>query len=160
VKHISNDELKKNSKSNVYFLASKERYNDFLKLNTSDDSIVYAVYSAGLSIECLLRAFIAKKSDVFDSRHDLKKLFIESKISQILSPKDRDKMTLAIQVAADSWNNAIRYESIKSLKRKLGHKIANKRIKRIEKSLRYNFSDFFDQTKKVHEIGEKYGYHR
>lgn len=145
MKHTSND----------YYSASKERYNDFLKLSTSENSIVYAVYSAGLSIECLLRAFITKNSSSFDSRHDLSKLFVESKISQILSPKDRDKMTLAIQVAVKYWTNATRYESIKSVKRKLGHEMTNGKKKNFEKFLKSYFSDFFDQTKKVHEIGEK-----
>jgi hypothetical protein len=39
-----------------------------------------SMYIAGLSVECLLRAFRSRSTPVFDSRHDLKILFRESGI--------------------------------------------------------------------------------
>lgn len=42
-----------------------------------------SMYVAGLSVECLLRAFRFRKDPVFDSRHDLRILFRESGILRL-----------------------------------------------------------------------------
>jgi hypothetical protein len=42
-----------------------------------------SMYVAGLAVECLLRAFRAKKDPVFDSRHDLQLLFRQSGILRL-----------------------------------------------------------------------------
>ncbi len=145
MKHTSRD----------YYFASKERLNDFHKLRPDEKSVIFAVYCGGLAIECMLRAFITKHTDQFDGRHNLMSLFFESRITEKLSIKEKERVNILLQEASQYWRNSLRYDSISSLKRTLGHEIAYSKHKNPEKFLKKYFSNFFTITEKFIEIGDK-----
>jgi hypothetical protein len=71
-----------------YFRASVERMSQAQHLYREGDGYyALAMYSAGLAVECLLRAYISKRKREFESRHDLLLLFKESGILDIDSEK-------------------------------------------------------------------------
>jgi hypothetical protein len=67
-----------------YFRASLERMSQAQHLYREGDGYyALAMYTAGLAVECLLRAFIVKRNRAFESRHDLLLLFKESGILNV-----------------------------------------------------------------------------
>lgn len=65
-----------------YYRAARERSVEASVLHDRQH-FGLSMYVAGLSVECLLRAFLSRKSPAFDSRHDLKILFRESGILRL-----------------------------------------------------------------------------
>lgn len=64
-----------------YFRAGVERMSQAQHLYRQGEGYyALAIYAAGLAVECLLRAYMVKRSRVFESRHDLLLLFKESGI--------------------------------------------------------------------------------
>src|ERR1700722_10324151 len=62
-----------------YFRASMERMSQAHHLyQEGKGCYALAMYTAGLAVECLLRAFLVKRKREFESRHDLVLLFKES----------------------------------------------------------------------------------
>src|SRR5947199_1450061 len=57
-----------------------------------------AMYSAGLAVECMLRAYMVKRKSEFESRHDLLLLFKECGILEIDPDKLKAKGLNAEQV--------------------------------------------------------------
>jgi hypothetical protein len=72
-----------------YFRASVERMSQSQHLYREGEGYyALAMYTAGLAVECLLRAYMIKRKREFESRHDLLLLFKESGILSM----DADKM--------------------------------------------------------------------
>lgn len=72
-----------------YFRASVERMSQAQHLyRQGEGHYALAMYTAGLAVECLLRAYMVKRSREFESRHDLLLLFKESGILNV----DGDKL--------------------------------------------------------------------
>ncbi|MCA9113135.1 MAG: HEPN domain-containing protein [Planctomycetaceae bacterium] len=66
-----------------YYRTALERMDDAqLLFEDSRGSYSLAMYSAGLAVECICRAFIWKVNGEFDGRHDLPKLMKQSRILQ------------------------------------------------------------------------------
>lgn len=64
-----------------YFRASVERMSQAQYLYREGEGYyALAMYTAGLAVECLLRAYMVKRKREFESRHDLLLLFKESGI--------------------------------------------------------------------------------
>ena len=114
---------------NDYLSAAKSRFYDCNHLKENDNCIIFAIYSAGVSIECVLRAHITKYTKEFDSKHDLKKLFLKSLIIQKLSNTKKEKAISFIKIANELWSNDLRYYSEKRMKRILAHKFVSKNTK-------------------------------
>lgn len=67
-----------------YFRASVERMSQTHHLyRQGEGSYALAMYSAGLAVECLLRAYMVRRRREFESRHDLLLLFKESGILDV-----------------------------------------------------------------------------
>jgi HEPN domain-containing protein len=120
--------------SRDYYRASHERirqawtlYNRF----DGDDANLHplALYTAGVAVECMLRAFITRRSREFDSRHDLRDLFIESGILDIKPDSKayarmgelelqrlKQQLGSAVGYLSRVWNNAYRYASESQLR--------------------------------------------
>jgi len=64
--------------SNHYFEASLERMSQAHDLYETRGNYALTMYVAGVAVECMLRAYILKKSKEFESRHDVVALFKES----------------------------------------------------------------------------------
>ena len=84
----------------------------------------WIVYTAGLAVECMFRAYILKATSQFDGRHDLDKLFIASRLDAHLRKhlsklghnaestvivKRLDRLKTAVVAAAMMWRNSYRY---------------------------------------------------
>ena len=131
--------------SQHYFRAALERLRDADFLYTRERGReqppildVLGMYAAGVAIECLFRAFILRRAEKhaqpkhFDSRHDLGRLYRESRMWQIASNRPRPGgLTaldmLAIQRELDAevnsatrlWMNTYRFFSHKQLETSL-----------------------------------------
>ncbi|MDR3710425.1 MAG: HEPN domain-containing protein [Capsulimonadaceae bacterium] len=73
---------------------------------------VLAHYLAGLAIECHLRAYLRRKTSVFDSRHDLQLLAKESGFLEIVAT---DRIFHFIVTANTRWRSNHRYYSERQL---------------------------------------------
>lgn len=72
-----------------YYRASHERMSQAHHLYREGDGFyALAMYTAGVAVECLLRAYLLKRNRQFESRHDLLLLFKESGVLHV----DRDKL--------------------------------------------------------------------
>lgn len=74
---------------NDYLSAAQSRFYDWCHLRSDDNCVIFAIYCAGVSIECVLRAYIMKYTKEFDAKHDLEKLFLKSLISQNLTENEK-----------------------------------------------------------------------
>jgi hypothetical protein len=67
-----------------YFRASVERMSQAQRLYREGEGYyALAMYTAGLAVECLLRAYMVKRKREFESRHDMLLLFKESGILDV-----------------------------------------------------------------------------
>ena len=83
-----------------------------------------AIYFAGVSIECLLRAYITREDPVFDQRHDLSALCKKAQLQKMIHPSDRRKADAWLGDVWTRWKNDYRFASddrIRSEYRKLRH---------------------------------------
>ena len=72
---------------------------------------VLSHYLAGLSVECILRAYRSRLDTTFSGRHDLRKLYREARFSEILpsSPLVAEKYMAALDHVSTFWSNTYRY---------------------------------------------------
>jgi hypothetical protein len=138
-----------------YFSASINRFEDFKHLRTNQKSIIFTLYCAGVSTECMFRAYILNETKEFDSKHDLYKLFIKSKMMLRMSESEREQLSLSVKRISDFWFNNLRYTSDKRAKRKIAHKLVQRtNFKDINKYLEKQNIDIFEATEKIIEIGK------
>lgn len=75
-----------------YFRAGVERMSQAQHLyRQGAGHYALAMYTAGLAVECLLRAYMVKRKPDFESRHDLLLLFKESGILNVDADKLKNK---------------------------------------------------------------------
>ena len=70
-----------------------------------------AIYLAGISVECLLRAFITRKTCEFDARHDLQELFKQAALEDLIPHKRRREAGAWLGTVWARWKNNYRYVS-------------------------------------------------
>lgn len=83
-----------------------------------------AIYFAGVSIECLLRAFITRRDPQFDQRHDLRELCKKAQLQALIRPADRRQADAWLGNVWMRWKNNYRFASDDRMRaqfRKLGH---------------------------------------
>jgi HEPN domain-containing protein len=83
-----------------------------------------AIYFAGISIECLLRAFITRRDPQFDQRHDLRELYKKAPLQELIHPTDRRKADAWLGDVWMRWKNNYRFASDDRMRtefRKLRH---------------------------------------
>ena len=83
-----------------------------------------AIYFAGVSIECLLRAFITHGDPQFDQRHDLRELCKKAQLQDLIRPANRRQADAWLGDVWMRWKNNYRFASDDRLRtqfRKLGH---------------------------------------
>lgn len=66
-----------------YFRVSRERLGQAIALYRLGNAYALSMYSAGVGVECLLRAFKLLRDPTFDEKHDLRRLFRASGILNI-----------------------------------------------------------------------------
>ena len=136
-----------------YFLASISRQKDLKHLLKNNDSIIFATYCAGVSIECMFRAYIAKYTNEFDSKHNLERLYHKSLVGQQLNVSEKQKMTILVKQANKIWNNNLRYTSEKRMKRIIAHENVKKKITDVNKYISNYQSEIFKSTDKIIKTG-------
>ena len=116
-----------------FFHAATERIKQATILYRRNDGDCYAIamYTAGVAVECLLRAFKSLRTDQYDERHDLRQLFSHSHILQFNEEylERRGLSERVVESAQDMrawldeiyglWANDYRYASEKRLKSEL-----------------------------------------
>ena len=83
-----------------------------------------AIYFAGVAIECLLRAFITRRTSQFDERHDLLQLYNKSQLEAFIEPEHQRRAEAWLGEVWSRWKNNYRYASdgrLRSEFRRLGH---------------------------------------
>lgn len=83
-----------------------------------------AIYFAGVSIECLLRAFITRKDPQFDQRHDLRELCKKAQLQALIRPGDRRQADAWLGDVWMRWKNNYRFASDDRMRtqfKRLGH---------------------------------------
>ncbi|MGM0574102.1 MAG: hypothetical protein ACQEXJ_00010 [Myxococcota bacterium] len=73
-----------------------------------EDAPVLSLYLSGLTVECMLRAWLDPNRP-FDGRHHLPSLLEESKILHELGEDARQRVTVAVKDLTLLWTNSIRY---------------------------------------------------
>ena len=68
-----------------------------------------AIYLAGVSTECLLRAFITRRTIAFDARHDLQELFKQAGLQDLIPFKHRRNAGALLGTIWARWKNSYRY---------------------------------------------------
>ena len=96
--------------SEHYFKASQDRIKEARKLHNSGN-YVGSIYLSGVSVECMLRAYVQGNMDDFYSRHDLIRLLRTSGISEIISINQRRNIGAALGNIWSRWKNNYRYAS-------------------------------------------------
>jgi hypothetical protein len=139
-----------------YYSASLTRQADLLHLRTNPQSIIFSVYCAGVSIECMFRAYITKYTKEFDSKHDLEKLYEKSQIANLLDEKEKENITAAVKNANRVWSNDLRNVSEVRMKRKISHEFVKKGFKGkdIIKLISIYHSDIFSATDLIIKTGQ------
>jgi hypothetical protein len=140
-----------------YYSASINRQADLLHLAKNPDSVIFSVYCAGVSIECMFRAYITKYTKEFDSKHDLEKLYEKSQLSNLLDEKEKENLTIAVKSANRLWSNDLRYVSEVRMKRKISHYLIKKGLKGkdIIKLIGIFHSDIFSATDLIIKTGQE-----
>ncbi len=136
-----------------YYTASLTRMADLKHLRTNQNSIIFSTYCAGVSIECMFRAYITKYTKEFDAKHNLEKLFEKSLLGSNLSENEKEKLTIAVKKANKIWNNDLRYVSEKRMKRKIAHENVKANFKDVNKYLEKYKSDIFKSTELIIKTG-------
>jgi len=91
-------------------------------LYSQNESYALAMYSAGLAVECLLRAFTWDRSGEFDGRHNLERLFGASRILRLADEANQavglsesemrsigNELRGAMNTVAALWHNDFRF---------------------------------------------------
>ena len=126
-----------------YYRSALERLNQARQIY-DDGHLAHAlaVYIAGLSVECMLRAFIMRRTSELNEGHNLQSLFVESRlaspttknrsITQSQSDRLEDQRLRSFNAINDLqvvWSNQLRYASEQRFKRSLERKGKLHRLK-------------------------------
>lgn len=77
---------------------------------------VMAHYVAGLSVECILRAYQVRRNAEFDAKHDLQKLSYSAKFPELFPKARFNEYQGLLAAVVVRWKNDFRYRSLKSLR--------------------------------------------
>jgi HEPN domain-containing protein len=101
-----------------YVDAAQERLSNAKRLYEASQ-YSFALYAAGVAVECLLRAFIVRLVPILEEAHNLPMLLDASKIGLIVTPTENEQIYQAVGVLARRWKNDLRYTSNNRLRRRL-----------------------------------------
>ncbi|MCI0696465.1 HEPN domain-containing protein [candidate division KSB1 bacterium] len=101
-----------------YVDAAKER---LINANLLYESAQYsfALYAAGVAVESLLRAYIARLDPILEAAHNLPMLLDASKLGLIVTPTENEQIYQSLGLLARRWKNDLHYTSNNRLRRRL-----------------------------------------
>jgi hypothetical protein len=138
-----------------YYSASLTRHADLTHLRMNKDSAIFSVYTAGVSIECMFRAYITKYTKEFDAKHDLEKLYTKSLLGSKFDTKQKEELTIAVKKANQIWSNDMRYASEKRMKRLIAHKNVKAGLIDVNKYIERHFNEIFEATDLIIAKGQE-----
>ncbi|MCC6442240.1 MAG: HEPN domain-containing protein [Armatimonadetes bacterium] len=97
-----------------YRVAAKEHLERAQNLFNTE-SYYLAHYLGGLAIECHLRAWLRRRTDKFDSRHDLDRLAKESGFYAVIPYSQNQEFGSTFGTANERWRSNHRYYSERQL---------------------------------------------
>ena len=100
----------------TYRVAANERLRSAHELY-QQGSFALCFYVAGVAVECILRAHRCLVNTQFDARHDLKELYVQSRLSQKIGERFQDTFAVLIDRVGSLWHNNHRYLSEAALRR-------------------------------------------
>lgn len=103
-------------RADTYALAAQEHITVALELHESQ-RYVLSHYVAGLSVECMLRAFKSRVDPVFDERHDLRRLANKGRFLGHASEERQPGIAAALGEIVTRWDNGHRYRSERALRK-------------------------------------------
>ena len=74
---------------------------------------------SGLAVECMLRAYLRRKTDQFEARHDLYQLASEAGFLDLVPKRERDPLGAALTLLNRRWRSNHRYLRARDLERHL-----------------------------------------
>lgn len=112
-----------------YFETATQRMRQALYLYQEGNSFALAIYTGGLAVECLLRAFKGRHDSTFDDKHHLLRLFATSGLLNLDREKLRarrwsdtqiDEHMQVLRIAVNDlyrlWSNSYRFVSEERLR--------------------------------------------
>jgi hypothetical protein len=147
-----------------YYRAGIERMRQSREIHDSGESYALAIYTGGLAVECILRAFRWNKDKSFEGRHDLEDLLKSSNFLGINEERSRKRGVTQAEIQHSSiglrsaiyevvvlWHNNLRFASEASL-----HAFLN-RIGRLKgtkgNALKKNSADLLNAAQTVVDRG-------
>ena len=97
-------------KAEHYFEASRYRM-DTARHLYENDRFSAAIYFAGVAVECIFRAYIYRKDQTFNERHDLGSMYSETGISDLVNSKECRSIGSCLGILWTRWKNNYRYAS-------------------------------------------------
>ena len=99
----------------VYLVAAQEHITAAMELHETG-RYVLAHYVAGLSVECIFRAYRHRIDPQFDERHDLYELYKAAQFDEIVPEGREEEIGVALTEVVRRWNNDFRFRSETSLR--------------------------------------------
>ncbi|WP_395141164.1 hypothetical protein [Armatimonas sp.] len=101
-----------------YLLAAREHFAELQRL-TLDEIRHYPLtyYLAGVTVECLFRAYMTLVDAKFDDKHDLRQLAASGQFFRFMPSRQQDHLEAALSDVYRRWSNAHRYRSASSLRK-------------------------------------------
>ena len=99
----------------AYHEASLEHVDSAREL-LNQNRFALANYTAGVAVECILRAYAFRYDKSFDCRHDLRAWYDAAKFDSIVPSTQREAIAAAQGIIYTHWSNSQRYCSIKFLR--------------------------------------------
>jgi len=70
-----------------------------------------AIYVSGVAVECMLRAYIVRRLEAFDERHDLASLFKSAQLESYIEPRRHREINGWLGDVWLRWKNNYRFAS-------------------------------------------------
>jgi len=101
-----------------YVEAAQERLSN-AKLLYEAAQYAFALYAAGVTVESLLRAYVAQSDPILEGAHNLPLLLRESNLRNLVTPDEERRIFKAVSLLSKRWRNDLRYTSNNRLRRRL-----------------------------------------
>ena len=113
-----------------YFEAAQERLEQAFRVRDEiRQASALSHYLAGVSVECMLRAYRSRLDIEFDSRHDLYELARAARFDEIVPQRKTAEYNAALVEVAQRWFNNLRYCSDAALLQFLRKARLDRRVK-------------------------------
>jgi hypothetical protein len=113
-----------------YMAAAREHHVALGNLPDTPDHYPMAYYLAGLSVECLFRAYVELVGSQHDANHSLLNLAESGRFLDFMPEEEQDRLRADLGEIYTRWLNNHRYRAVKSLTKFLN----SKRLYRLEGS--------------------------